>query len=362
MKSQVYFIPFKDADDLLDGQKRLNQLLAKSRVLDLIKEEDRVAVKVHFGEEGNTGYVRPQFARVVCDGIKARGGQPFLSDTNTLYPGKRTNCRDHQELAYAHGFTKAGTGAEVVIPDDSVKADTTEVPVDQALIKTAKVASLFLKADALVVISHFKGHMLSGFGGALKNVGMGCAMREGKLQQHCSVSPVVHEDKCIGCGACIKVCPTGAIQLVNKKARVDSAKCIGCAGCVGACPTWAMFVFSESGENVQRKMAEYCLAVLREKKGRACFVNFAVKINKECDCWPMENPRIGPDVGILVSQDPVSVDKACFDVVARACARDIFKAAHPDQNSFVQLSYAQSIGLGQLDYDLIEVPLPSSRG
>jgi hypothetical protein len=357
MKSQVYFIPFKNSDDLPDGQKRLKRLLDESRVLDLIKQDDQVAVKVHFGEEGNTGYVRPEFARVVCDGIAAKGGKAFLSDTNTLYPGKRTNCRDHRELAYAHGFTKARTGVEVIIPDDGIKEDTTEVPIGQRLVKTAKVASLFIKADALVVISHFKGHMLSGFGGALKNVGMGCAMREGKLAQHCSVSPFVHEDKCIGCGACIKVCPVEAIRLENNKAKVDSSKCIGCAGCVGACPTWAMFVFSESGENVQKKMAEYSLAVLKGKKGKACFVNFAIKINKECDCWPMENPRIGPDVGILVSRDPVSVDKACFDLVARVCAKDIFKAAHPDQNSFVQLSYAQSLGLGKLDYDLIEVAL-----
>jgi uncharacterized Fe-S center protein len=339
----------------LDGQKRLARLLEKSRVLDIIRKDDQVAVKVHFGEEGNTGYVRPEFARVVCDGIKAKGGMAFLSDTNTLYPGKRTNCRDHRELAYAHGFTRARTGVEVRIPDDSVKEDTTEVTIDQPLIKTAKVASLFTKADALVVISHFKGHMLSGFGGALKNVGMGCAMREGKLAQHCSVSPFVHEDKCTGCGACIAVCPVEAIRLENKIARVDSSLCIGCAGCVGACTSWAMFVFSESGENVQKKMAEYGLAVLKGKKGRACFVNFAIKINKECDCWPMDNPQIGPDVGILVSQDPVSVDQACFDLVLRQCATDIFKAAHPEQNSAVQLAYAQSLGLGNMDYDLIEV-------
>lgn len=357
MKSKVYFIPFTNSDDLTEGQKRLNRLLSESRVLDVIRKDDRVAVKVHFGEEGNTGYVRPEFARVVCDGIKARGGQAFLSDTNTLYPGKRTNCQDHQELAYSHGFTKAKTGVEVIIPDDSVKEHTAEVPIGQALVKTAKVASLYTKADCLVVISHFKGHMLSGFGGALKNVGMGCAMREGKLAQHCSVAPVVHEDKCVGCGACLKVCSAGAITIVQDKARVDASKCIGCAHCVAACNTWAMFVFSESGENVSKKMAEYSLAVLKGKKGKACFVNFAIKINKECDCWPYENPRIGPDVGILVSTDPVSVDKASFDLVLRSSVNDIFKAAHPEQNSAVQLAYAESLGLGNRDYDLVEIAL-----
>jgi uncharacterized protein len=355
MKSKVYFISFKNSEDLADGQKRLKRLLEASRVLDIIQQDDQVAVKVHFGEEGNTGYVRPEFARVICDGIKAKGGQPFLSDTNTLYPGKRTNGKDHKELAHAHGFTKARVGAEVIIPDDAVKEDTEEVPVNGAQIKTAKVASLFTKADALVVISHFKGHMLSGFGGSLKNVGMGCAMRQGKLEQHSNIAPFVLEDKCTACGACIERCPADAIRIVDGKARVDASKCIGCAGCVGVCQTWAMDVFSESGENMQRKMAEYSLAVLKGKKGRACFVNFAIRINKECDCWPLENPRIGPDVGILVSTDPVSVDKASFDVVHRACTKDIFKEAHPEQNSAVQLAYAESIGLGSTTYDLIEV-------
>lgn len=355
MRSKVYFIPFRNSDDLPDGQKRLRRLLAESRALDIIQKDDRVAVKMHFGEEGNTGFVRPEFARVVCDGISEKGGKAFLSDTNTLYPGKRTTCRDHRDLAHAHGFTRERTGAEVIIPDDSIPGETAEVHLGQRLIETAKVASLFVNADALVVVSHFKGHMLSAFGGSIKNVGMGCAMREGKLAQHCSVSPVVHEDKCIGCGACVKVCPTDAVALDNGKARVDSSKCIGCANCVGVCPTWAMFVFSESGETVQKKMAEYSLAVLQGKKGKACFVNFAVKINKECDCWSLDNPRIGPDVGILVSHDPVSVDKACFDLVFRACDRDIFREAHPGQDGSVQLAYAQSLGLGSQDYELVEV-------
>jgi hypothetical protein len=355
MKSKVYFIPFQNSDDLADGQKRLKKLLEESRVLDIIRKDDRVAVKVHFGEEGNTGYVRSEFARVVYDGIKAKGGRAFLSDTNTLYCGKRTNCRDHREVAYAHGFTVARVGAEVIIPDDAVKEDTAEVRIDQRFVKTAKVASLFTRADALVVLSHFKGHMLSGFGGALKNVGMGCAMREGKLAQHSNVAPFVLEDKCTACGACIERCPADAIRLVDGKAVVDGTKCIGCAGCVGVCQTWAMNVFSESGENMQKKMAEYSLAVLKGKKGKACFANFAIRINKECDCWPLDNPRIGPDVGILVSTDPVSIDKASFDVVRRACAKDVFKEAHPEQDSFVQLAYAESLGLGNMEYDLVEV-------
>ncbi|MBF0479640.1 MAG: DUF362 domain-containing protein [Candidatus Omnitrophica bacterium] len=355
MKSKVYFIPFKNSLDIADGQKRLKKLLDESGILDFIKKDHEVAVKVHFGEEGNTGYIPADFAGVVCHEILPKGAKAFLSDTNTLYPGKRTNCEDHRQLAYAHGFTKDKTGVEVIIPDDNNKKDTAEIVVDKQFIKTAKVASLFTDADALVVISHFKGHMLSGFGGSLKNVGMGCAMREGKMAQHCSVSPQVYEDKCVGCGACIKVCPVNAIQIEGGKAKLDASKCIGCAGCVGVCKTWAMFVFSESGDVMQKKMAEYCLAVLGSKKEKACFINFAIKINKECDCWPHDNPRIGPDAGILLSSDPVALDKASFDVVFHQCRKDIFKESHPEQNSFEQLLYAQFLGLGHMEYTLVEV-------
>lgn len=357
MKSKVYFIPFTDPANVAEGARRVQKLLDESRVLDCVKKNATVAVKAHFGEEGNKGFVAPEFAGVICRAVLNKGAKAFLSDTNTLYRGKRTNCQDHLALAHAHGFTKKITGVDVIIPDDTVKKNTVEVTIDRKLVPKAKIARLFADADALVVISHFKGHMLSGFGGALKNMGMGCATREGKLVQHCTATPVVHEEQCIGCGACVQVCPVDAIRLENNKAKVETAKCIGCASCVGACPTWAMFVFSASGDMVQKKMAEYALAVLKGKKGRTAFINFAVKINKECDCWSMENPRIGPDVGILASNDPVSLDKACFDVVRKACARDIFKEHHPEQNSFVQLEYAASLGLGNLAYELVEVEL-----
>ncbi|MDD5408682.1 MAG: DUF362 domain-containing protein [Candidatus Omnitrophica bacterium] len=355
MKSKVYFIPAGNADDIQVINDKLKILLDESRVFDFISKTDKAAVKVHFGEEGNTGFVRPEHLRVICDEIAGRGASAFLSDANTLYRGRRLNSCDHLKLAYEHGFTKEITGVDVIIPDDAKKENVAAIEINQRYIKSAKLARIFVEADALVAVSHFKGHILTGFGGALKNIGMGCASREGKLAQHCDVAPVVHSDRCIGCGECEIICPAGAIHLENKKSIVDSSKCIGCASCLAVCPTMAMFIDFNAGDKVQYKMVEYSLAVLKGRKNKTGFINFAVKINKECDCWGMENPRIAPDVGILASNDPVSIDKASLDLVNKSCGKDIFKATHPEGNGLRQLEYAQDIGLGSLDYDLIEL-------
>ncbi|MFH0917890.1 MAG: DUF362 domain-containing protein [Candidatus Omnitrophota bacterium] len=355
MKSRVYFIAVEGSDSQQVINQKLKHLIDESKVLDFIQKEDKVALKLHFGEEGNSGFVRPQHVRVVSDAAIIRGGRIFLADTNTLYRGRRLNSGDHLKLAYEHEFTKEVTNAQVIIPDDTQEKNVVGIKINQKFIQCAKVARIFIEADALAAVSHFKGHILTGFGGALKNVGMGCASRQGKLAQHCNLAPIVYADKCIGCGECEIICPVKAIKLVNKKSVVDSAKCIGCASCLSVCPTMAMFIDFKAGSQVQYKMVEYALAVLKDKKKKSGFINFATKINKECDCWGMENPRIAPDVGILASGDPVSIDQASLDLVNRICGKDVFKDAHPEQDAAVQLRYAQSIGLGSLDYELIKL-------
>ena len=355
MKSKVYFISVKNSETIASINTKLERLLEESSLFDFISGGNKVAVKIHFGEEGNTGFVRPEHARVVCDAIAAKGGVPFLSDANTLYRGRRLNSEDHLKLAHEHGFKKKVVQAEIIIPDDNKKEDVIQVPVNQKFIKNALLARVYIDADCLVAVNHFKGHILTGFGGAIKNIGMGCATRQGKLAQHCDVSPVVHVENCIGCGECAAVCPTCAINIVDGKSVIDKPKCIGCASCMAACPTMAMFIDFASGDKTQEKMAEYALAVLKDKKNKSGFLNFALKINKECDCWGMDNPRIAPDVGIFASLDPVSIDKACFDLVNKACGKDIFKATHPDQDGIKQLRYDQEIGLGSLDYELVEL-------
>jgi hypothetical protein len=355
MKSPVYFIPVESLDSQEVINQKLKRLIDESKVLDFIQKKDKVVFKLHFGEEGNTGFVNPKHVRVISDAAIGRGGRVSLADANTLYRGRRLNSKDHLKLAYEHGFTKEVTGADLAIPDDLQEKNVSCVEINQKFIKQAKVARIFIDTEAFIAISHFKGHTLTGFGGALKNVGMGCATRQGKLAQHCDVAPVVHADKCIGCGECEIICPVKAIKLINKKSVVDSAKCIGCASCLAACPTMAMFIDFDAGIQVQFKMVEYSLAVLKDKKKKSGFINFATKISKECDCWGMDNPRIAPDVGILASSDPVSIDQASFDLVNQACGKDIFKDNHPQQDGLEQLRYAQDIGLGSLDYELIKL-------
>lgn len=356
MKSKVYFIPVKESESILAIAAKVKVLLKESKVLTPILGADQVAVKMHFGEEGNTGFVRPEYLRVICEGILQRGASAALSDTNTLYRGRRTNSVDHLEIAAEHGFTKKTTGVEVIIPDDSKKENIIDIKIDQKLIKTAKLARLFYDADAIVGVSHFKGHIMTGFGGALKNLGMGCATREGKLMQHADVAPVVYIQKCTGCGECAKICPVKAIRIENNKSLIDGAKCIGCASCIAACPFMAIDVpWDAGGKTIQDKMIEYASAVLQDKKDKVVFFNFALKITKECDCLAKDDPRVASDIGIFASNDPVSIDQACFDLVNAACGTDIFGELHPNRDGRRQLEYAQKLGLGSLDYELIQL-------
>lgn len=356
-RSKVYFVTLSEADESATIAKKLRNLLSESRILDFLARGQRVAVKMHFGEEGNTGFVKPEYVRIVCDAISEKGAKAFLSETNTLYKGKRTNSQEHLAIAAEHGFTKEKIGADIVIPDDSRKENVIDILINQKFIQTANLVRFFIEADAIIVISHFKGHIMTGFGGALKNLGMGCASRVGKLMQHSDIAPVVYEQKCLGCGECEKTCPVKAISIKNNKAVIDGLKCIGCATCIAVCPYAAIDVnWEPGGSTMPEKMIEYTLAVMRGKEERLAFLNFAIKITKECDCLAKDDPRICPDIGILVSADPVSVDKASFDLIIKTCGRDIFKELHPHRDSARQLNYAQELGLGNLDYELITLP------
>jgi len=356
MKSKVYLVRLENLAQTQVVTDKLKRLLEESRVLDFIKPDFKVAVKMHFGEEGNTGFVKPEYLRVVNDAISSKGAIVSIADTNTLYRGRRTNSTSHLALAREHGFTRETLSAEVVVPDDSKKENVKEMQINQKFIKTAKLVRLFVDADALLGVSHFKGHIMTGFGGALKNLGMGCAARVGKLQQHADISPICYQQKCIGCRECEKVCPVKAITIQKKKSVIDGAKCIGCATCIAVCPALAIDVPWGSGaENIQEKMIEYASAVMKNKRDKVGFLNFAIKITKECDCLAKDDPRVAPDIGILASTDPVSIDKASLDLVNLACGKDIFKELHPERDGSKQLKYAQKLGLGNLDYELVEL-------
>ncbi|MDD5196887.1 MAG: DUF362 domain-containing protein [Candidatus Omnitrophica bacterium] len=356
MKSRVYFIKVSEADSISAVQDKLLRLLNKSNLFAFIKPFDSVAVKLHFGEEGNTGFVRPEYLKVICAKVKEKAALPFLSDTNTLYKGSRTNSKDHLKLAYKHGFTPANVGAEVVIPDERDKAQIREVSLNQKFVKNAQVLSVYLEAQALVGVAHFKGHIMTGFGGALKNIGMGSATRQGKLEQHSNIAPIVYADNCVGCAACVEVCPVKAISMKDKKSCIDNAKCIGCATCIAVCNYRAIDVCWDSGGDlIQEKMVEYAKAILESKKKKSAFLNFCIKVTQECDCLAQDDPRIVPDIGIFASLDPVSLDKACLDMVNKAAGKDIFRELHPRRDGAKQLEHAASLGLGSLEYELLVV-------
>lgn len=354
--SKVYFVKVSESDAVESVKAKLEKLIDSSKLFDFIKSSGHAAVKMHFGEEGNTGHVRAEYASVVCRKVIEKGSEPFLADTNTLYRGRRTNSVDHIKLVAEHGFTKDACSADIIVPDDTKKENVSEVAIDGEFFKTAKVASIFLKADSLVGLAHFKGHIMTGFGGALKNIGMGCASREGKLAQHSDIAPILDVERCENCGECIKSCPAGAIYKEGDRVVIDPAKCIGCATCIAACIHNAIEVDWESGgANIQEKMVEYASAILLKHKGAQAFINFVTKITKECDCLAKDDPRIAPDIGIFASPDPVAVDRASYDAVMNSCGKDIFKAVHPDRDGSKQLKRAHRMGLGLLDYELKEL-------
>lgn len=335
----------------------LGALVESSGLFAAFPRDTVATVKMHFGEEGNRGYISPEMVRVIADTVAKRGGTTVVSDTNTLYRGRRTNSREHLILAREHGFTDEAVGGTVEIPDETDPALSTEVALDGGrYFTTVKLVSRYVQSDFLVGLAHFKGHLVAGFGGAIKNIGMGCATREGKLAQHATVSPYIIMKNCVGCGACCSVCPQDAITLIGGKAVLDAKRCIGCASCIAACKSDAVEVDWGGGkDSVPDKMAEYTAAVCRTP-GSKVFINVATKITAECDCLAQDDPVIVPDVGLFISTDPVALDQACYDLVCRkAGGYDPFRKAHPGRDSLRQLDYAERMGVGSRNYELVTV-------
>ncbi len=369
MKSKVYAIDMRAGyrENMLEKLERLLEAVGLDRG---IKARELVAVKLHFGERGNTGFVSPLFVRRVVDKISALKAQPFLTDANTLYGGTRNHAPDHLKTAVQNGFAYSVTGAPVIIADGLKGASATEIQVDLKHIKTAYIASDIVEADALVSLAHFKGHELTGFGGTLKNLGMGCAARRGKLIQHSNLAPKVKSRHCQACGDCLKACLQSAISIIKieqkKKARINPEKCIGCAACILACPNQAIRVqWNKSVPEFMEKMVEYTAAVLKNKKGKAFFLNFLTHISPLCDCVPHTDAPIVNDIGVLASTDPIAIDQASADLVNQQAGlpgscpetalkkgQDKFRGLYPEVDWSIQLEYGREIGLGSRDYDL----------
>ncbi|MGB9613259.1 MAG: DUF362 domain-containing protein, partial [Candidatus Margulisiibacteriota bacterium] len=301
---------------------------------------------------------KPERVKPIIKKIKDCGGIPFLTDSNTIYKGSRSDAVSHLQTAFDHGFTFGKIGAPVIIADGLQGHSYKKVEVNLKHFKEVYLSSIVLEIDVLIVISHFKGHELTGFGGAIKNVGMGLGCRAGKQQMHAEVRPQVKEENCTGCGCCVIHCPTNAIALTpSQKAWIDLNKCIGCAECIASCRYNALAVsWAGSSDSLQEKMVEYMAGVLKVLKGKVGYINFITDVSPNCDCYDFNDPPIVPDLGILASFDPVALDQACVDLVNKSSGRinasDKFKALWPGVNWETQLIYAEQIGLGKRNYEL----------
>lgn len=369
MPVPVYFADMRarHRENLFD---KLVSLFERSGMKDIIAPKDLVAFKIHFGERGNTGYVRPQFVRRLVEEVKKLGGRPFLTDANTLYAGSRSDAVEHLQTAVENGFAYAVVGAPLVIADGLVGKDYISVPVNMKHFKEVKIGSAVYLADALLVVSHFKGHELTGFGGALKNIGMGSGSRAGKRVMHSDVLPNVNVEKCLGCGSCSEWCPAGAITVSGESpgAFIDREKCLGCGECTITCRSGAIEVdWRAEPDAVQEKIVEYAAGVLKNKRGKAGYINFVMGVSPDCDCAGWTDASVVRDIGILASLDPVALDQASADLVNKEQglsgsrlegyeqAQDKFAALHPRINWRRQLQYAQEAGLGARDYNLIRI-------
>lgn len=373
MISKVYFTDMKTSFSENLPQK-LERLISKAGISDIDFTDKFTAIKIHFGEPGNLAFLRPNYAAVVADKIKELGGKPFLTDCNTLYVGGRKNALDHIEAAYRNGFSPLQTGCHVIIADGLKGMDEEFVPVKNGeLVKEAKIGKAIVDSDIIISLNHFKGHECTGFGGAIKNLGMGCGSRAGKVEMHCEGKPEIGQDKCLGCGRCVKVCAHGAPSIVNKKASIDKSKCLGCGRCIGACPVETIYVANDSSNDVlNKRIAEYAKAVCQDKPN--FHINIIVDVSPNCDCHSENDIPIVPNIGMLASFDPVALDMACADLVNKQAvvpnsqldvhlrkagikpgSKDHFDVSAPGTDWIVQIRHSEKIGLGTSEYELITI-------
>lgn len=377
-KSKVYFTDFRTQLDV-PLTKKLQKLIRMAGIGDIDMNGKFVAIKMHFGELGNLAYLRPNYAKAVADVVKEQGGLPFLTDCNTLYPGSRKHALEHLDCANINGFNPTTTGCQIIIGDGLRGTDDIEVPVHNGeYCKTAFIGRAIMDADIVISLTHFKGHEQAGFGGCIKNIGMGCGSRAGKMQQHQSGHPHVIEEKCRGCQRCAKECGSDAIKYLDKeidgrkvkKAFIDPEICKGCGRCIGACAFDAIENDNwDAPALLGRRMAEYTQAVCY---GRPCFhISLITDVSPNCDCHGENDAPILPDIGMLASFDPVAIDQACVDLCEKATPirnsqlgdnmaspdfhdhGDVWLNSNPNTAWKETLEQGEKIGLGSREYELI---------
>ena len=375
--SKVYFTDFRTAA-FGDGlPSKLKKLMKKAGIETIDMDGKFVAIKLHFGELGNISYLRPNYARAVADLVKELGGKPFLTDCNTMYPGSRKNALEHLECAWQNGFTPLTVGCPILIGDGLKGTDDVSVPVEGGeYVTEAKIGRAIMDADVFISLTHFKGHEMTGFGGTIKNVGMGCGSRAGKTEQHSNGKPHIDEALCRGCRRCLKECANNGLffEEDKKKMVVNQDNCVGCSRCLGACNFDAIqFNNSNANEILNRKMAEYTKAVVDR---RPCFyISLSVDGSPNCDCHCENDAPILPNIGMFASFAPLALDQACVDACLAASPlpnsqladhmanpgfhdhHDHFLNSSPESEWKSCLDHAEKIGLGNRQYELITVTI-----
>ena len=364
MASTVFFYSMSCRKQSHNKEQKVARLCNLLDLKKIVVPNQPCAIKLHFGEEGNDTHLNPAFARVVADEVRKVGGKPFLTDTTTLYSGSRHNAVDHLQTAIRHGFAPSVVNAPVIIADGLFGNNETLVEINAKHFKEVRIASDIARAPSMVVMSHFKGHEMAGFGGAIKNLAMGCATQRGKQDQH-GTHVTVDPEKCIACGQCIKVCPQKAMSLnEDKKCVCDKEKCYGCFECMTVCQQEAIQIdWATEVPMFMERLTEYGHGAIYGRKEHVAFINFVMNVTPDCDCVPWSDAPMIPDVGILASHDPVALDQACFDLVQKAPllaqidkkGRDLFTARWDYTQGTIQLKYAEELGMGTREYELKEL-------
>jgi uncharacterized Fe-S center protein len=347
---------------------KLHMLFESAGFDEVISDRDLVAVKVHFGERGNTSFVQPHYVRAIVEDIAGCGARPFLTDTGCLYFSGRANARDHVMIAAEHGFGPLTTLAPVLIADGLRGSDVTTVEVGLKHFDRVEVASAIRDANSMIVITHVTGHGLTGFAATIKNLGMGGGGRRMKMAVHEMVRPTVDAERCDLCEGCLENCPTGAISIVDGRIEIDRDTCFGCGECLASCQSKAVEVRWVGDPHVaQEKLAEITFAVLANKRDRAGFFSFLINVTPTCDCWNYSAAPLVPDIGYLASKDPIAIDQAAADLVNRAAAAGVSAERKPNANvpdKFIavtgtdwsrQLQYGEELGLGTREYELVKI-------
>lgn len=353
MSSKVYFLPLADGLPEAEQANAMRKLFELSDAAKVIDENDFVAIKLHVGEHKNTTHIKPALIREIVEKIKQKKALPFLTETSTLYKGERENAVKHLMHAHRHGFGIDNVGAPFIMADGLSGNTEYEISVEGKLHTSVKVAREIMAADAMIVVSHPTGHVAAGLGACIKNLGMGLASRMGKMRQHSNMAPEVL-NSCKLCKKCIKWCPEDAIVEKDGKAYIMTEKCIGCGECLAVCRFDAVkYDWGAESGYMQRSMAEHAYGVVKEKEGKCIFFNVLVDMTKDCDCFNVKQEKMIPDIGILVSTDPVAVDKATMDLTAQAHGKTLAEMAYKHHDAMIQIQHAAEIGMGSLDYELV---------